>query len=88
MTTQDFLEQYAVLENHLFSLAPDFNKRRGLFNLLKHLKSINQLSDDLLKDISLIIQIRNEIMSTSTPSKDVSDDISGKITKVKTGLKM
>lgn len=86
MTTQEFLEQFAVLENHLFSLAPDFNKRQGFFNLLKHLKSSNKLSGDLLKDISLIMQIRNKIMSTPTPSKDISDDLSDKIIKIKTEL--
>ena len=88
MTIQEFLEQFAILESHLFSLAPDFNKRQGLFNLLKHLKSNNKLDDDLLKDVSLIIQTRNKIMSTPTPSEDISNDISDRMIKVKTELNM
>lgn len=88
MTIQDFLEQFTALENHLFSLAPNFNKRRGLFNLLKHLKIGDKLDDGLLKDLLLITQARNKIVSAPTLGKDIPDDIQDKITKIKTELNM
>ena len=86
MKTYDFLEQFMVIEGHLFSLAPDFNKRQGLFNLLKYLKSNNKLGEDLLSDIFLVMQTRNKIMSTPSLSKDISDDIANKITDIKSKL--
>ena len=88
MTIQEFLEQFSILENNLFSLAPDFNKRQGLFNLLKHLKNNNKIDDGLLKDLLLITQTRNKIVSTPTLGKDISDDMLDKITKVKAELNM
>jgi len=88
MTIQEFLEQFSILENHLFSLVPDFNRRQGLFNLLKHLKNNNKIDDGLSEDLLLITRTRNKIVGTPTLGKDISDDMSDKIKKVKTELNM
>lgn len=88
MNIHDFLEQFRVIENHLFSLAPDFNKRQGLFNLLKYLRANNKLNDELLGDISYVIQARNKIMSTPSPDENISDDIANKIVDIKAKLQI
>ena len=63
MNSNKFLKQFADIENHLYSLAPVFDKKQGFFNLLKNLKANNLVSVGVLQDLSIIWQARNKIVS-------------------------
>lgn len=87
MTTPEFLEQFSLIEKHLFSIAPVFDQKQGFFNLLKYLQSNKILSDDLIIVLRDIFQIRNKVVS-SPSGLSLSSDVEEKIKKVKQDLKL
>ena len=85
MTSIEFLKQFAGIENHLYSLAPAFDKKQGFFNLLKHLKNNNLVSNEVLQNLSIIWQNRNKIVSNASEIS-VDETVAEKLQFVKQSL--
>ena len=85
MTSIEFLKQFAGIENHLYSLAPAFDKKQRFFNLLKHLKNNNLVSNEVLQNLSVIWQNRNKIVSNASEIS-VDETVAEKLQFVKQSL--
>lgn len=65
MNSIEFLKQFAPIENHLYSIAPDFNKDLGFLGLLKYLKTNQLISEEISQILSIIWQTRNNVTSSA-----------------------
>ena len=87
MNSPEFLKQFAEIENHLYSLAPTFDKKHGFFNLLKNLKTNNLVSSDVLQNLSELWQTRNKVVASASEIS-VEETVAEKLQIVKQSLNM
>lgn len=87
MTSIEFLKQFAPIEHHLYSIAPDLNKHLGFFGLLEYLKTNQLISEEMSEDLKIIWQTRNKVASSATEIT-LESDITEKLHLIKQSLNM
>ena len=85
MTSIEFLKQFVLIESYLYSIAPDFNKDLGFFDLLEYLKNSNLISEDALQNLRIVRQTRNKVASSAIEIA-IESDIAEKLLHIKQGL--
>lgn len=63
MHSIDFLKDFWGIEDRLYLLIPDFDKRSGFINLVKNIKKRKLISESILKDILIFFEFANKFFS-------------------------
>ncbi len=74
MNTAKFLEETKALENKMRQKTGDESGRLGFPALVKQLKSIEQVDEQIVADLKKLWEIRNKIYSSPTPDDNISDE--------------
>lgn len=83
MNGKIFFKEFIPIENYLFNLAGNFDRRQGFLNLLQHFQTNKLLPKDVLADLDSVWQIRNKIISSPSGERIISDKTSNTIMELK-----
>lgn len=87
MKIEKFYKEFIPIEDYIYKVAGSTsNNRQNFMNVLQGLKLKKIISNDILRDLNFIGQIRNKVIGTPLIEQEISEEVFLKIARVKKEL--